>query len=227
MTGAGRLARVGLPLGGLVVGGLLVTVAPAAAQESYYHKPSDAVVRILEAPPLPTVWLSPARDVLLFAPWEGYPPLADLAAPKLKLAGMRVNPVTNGPQRAPYWTGLTVKRLADNTEHRVALPDSARIGSPWWSADGKWAAFTNTAKESLELWVLDVARASARRIPGVRLNGSLGTGYSWMPDQKTLLVRLVPPNRGAPHPGSTASEARMSAATCSRPRTTKTCSTTT
>ena len=200
MTGAGRLARVGLPLGGLVVGGLLVTVAPAAAQESYYHKPSDAVVRILEAPPLPTVWLSPARDVLLFAPWEGYPPLADLAAPKLKLAGMRVNPVTNGPQRAPYWTGLTVKRLADNTEHRVALPDSARIGSPWWSADGKWAAFTNTAKESLELWVLDVARASARRIPGVRLNGSLGTGYSWMPDQKTLLVRLVPPNRGAPPP---------------------------
>lgn len=172
----------------------------AFAQEPYYHKPSQAVVNILEAPPFPTVWQSPSRDLLLIAPKDGYPPLSDLAAPKLKLAGLRINPVTNGPQRAPYWTGLTIKSLADGSEHRVTLPDGARVGWAAWSADGKRIAFTNTVKESLELWVLDVAKASARRIPGIKLNAMFGSGYVWMPDQKTLLVKRVPSDHGAPPP---------------------------
>ncbi|HYJ33042.1 MAG TPA: S9 family peptidase, partial [Candidatus Binatia bacterium] len=194
---------------------ILGLAGPAAAQEAYYHKPIPEVEKVLQAPPFPAVWLSPARDALLIAERPGSPPLADLAAPKVKLAGVRVNPVTNGPHRAPYFLGLTVKSLADAPEptdgkrrhgeranvgegRRVTLPDSIRIGSPLWSADGKRVAFTNTAKDSLELWVLDVAQATARRIPRVHLNAALGWSYLWMPDQRTLLVKLVDPDRGPP-----------------------------
>jgi len=209
---------------------LLCLAAPAAAQEAYYHKPMPEVEKVLDAPPIPAVWLSPSHDVLLIADRPGYPPLADLAAPKVKLAGVRVNPVTNGPHRQSYFLGLTVKSLADAPEpagaksrpgdrrggqrgngrggdgrgggatsgRRVTLPDSIRISNPLWSPDGKRVAFTNTTKDSLELWVLDVAQASARRIPRVHLNDALGWSYLWMPDQHTLLVKMVDPDRGPP-----------------------------
>ena len=178
----------------------LLGAAPAQAQDTYYHKPSEAVVRVLEAPPFPSVWSSPTRDVLLIASKDGYPPLSELAEPKLKLAGLRVNPATNGPQRPVYWTGLSIMSASGGAERRIALPDRARIGNPLWSADGKWLAFTNTVKDSIELWLLDVHRAQARRIPGVHLNGVLGPTFVWMPDQKRLLVKTVAAGRGLAPP---------------------------
>ncbi|WP_240935515.1 hypothetical protein [Hymenobacter sp. HDW8] len=46
------------------------------------------------------------------------------------------------------------------------------------------------------MWVLDVATATARQIPGVRLNSVFGTAYRWLPDNQTLIARTVPANRG-------------------------------
>jgi len=187
---------------GLAVPALLAPAPPAHAQDAYYHKPIPAVEAVLDARPIPAAWLSPKADVLLIGDRPGYPPLADLAAPKLKLAGVRVNPVTNGPHRASYFTGLTVKSVADGVERRVALPEGARVSLPVWSADGQRVAFSNTVKDSVELWVLDVPRAMAKRIPGVRLNNAFGGSILWMPDQRTLLVKTVPSDRGGPPPTS-------------------------
>src|SRR5687768_15020951 len=199
---ADEAMRAAAPLTALFVlaAGALVSLAAgrASAQDPYYHKPSQAVLDVLNAPPFPTVWISPAKDELLIGTKPGYPPLADLAAPKLRLAGLRVDPSTNGPYRAPYWTGLTLKNVASGKERRVALPEGAHVSWPSWSADGRRVAFTNTVKDSVELWLLDVPNAAARRIPGVRLNAILGAGHTWMPDQKTLLLKMVPPDRGAP-----------------------------
>jgi dipeptidyl aminopeptidase/acylaminoacyl peptidase len=190
----------GWQLASVLAAAPLLLGAPAArAQDSYYHKPSEAVVRVLEAPPFPTVWTSPTRDVLLIASKDGYRPLSELAAPKLKLAGIRVNPATNGPQRPAYWTGLSIMSPTGGAERRVTLPDRVRIGNPLWSADGKWLAFTNTVRDSIEMWLLDVHQARARRIPGVHLSGVLGPIYVWMPDQKRLLVKTVAADR-APAP---------------------------
>src|SRR5262245_57025675 len=74
----------------LLAAASLFVASAAHAQDTYYHKPSEAVVRVLEAPPFPTIWTSPTRDVALVASKDGYPPLSELAAPKLKLAGIRV-----------------------------------------------------------------------------------------------------------------------------------------
>ncbi len=41
---------------------------------------------------------------------------------------------------------------------------------------------------------------AVRRVTGARLNGALGQDVQWMPDQKTLLVKLVPDGIGAPPP---------------------------
>src|SRR5271157_1657402 len=62
-----------------------------------YEKPPQAILDVLNAPIAPLMNLSPARDVaLLYTPLL-YPPIADLAQPMLRLAGVRINPANNGP----------------------------------------------------------------------------------------------------------------------------------
>jgi dipeptidyl aminopeptidase/acylaminoacyl peptidase len=172
----------------------------AARAEEFYRKPPRAVLDVLNAPTLPTVWLDPTKRTFLLGETLAYPPVADLAVPMLRLAGLRIDPATNGQHRASYWTGLTLRAVADGREHVIALPSGSRVGPPQWTADGTRFAFTNTTRDGIELWIGDVAAAAAHKVDGIRVNGLLGSGMAWMSDQRTLLVRTVPPGRGAPPP---------------------------
>lgn len=80
----------------------------------------------------------------------------------------------------------------------MVLPAGACADNPHWSADGKQLAFANIATDSVELWLGDAKTGKIRKIPGVRLNPMLDHELQWMPDQKTLLVKLVPDHLGAP-----------------------------
>ena len=82
----------------------------------------------------------------------------------------------------------------------MPLPPGACPGEPFWSADGKRFAFVNLASESVELWVGDGKSGEVHRVPGVQVNPMLDDAVQWMPDQKTLLVKLVPNGMGAPPP---------------------------
>src|SRR5262249_20298666 len=119
-----------------------------------------------------------------------------------------VNPNTNGPHHPPRYVALTLKRIADGREIKIAVPPDAYLNVPLWSADGKHFVFTNTLPQSIELWVGDTQTGQVRKLDGVRINAvsveSVFQAVShvrWMPDHRTLLVPLVPPNRGrAPAP---------------------------
>lgn len=171
-----------------LAGVLLVSTLVA---QSGYRAPPDIVRRCIEAPPPPSVSLSPGRDFLLLSSRQAMPSIAVMARPILRLAGRRIDPRTFGPRRGARGTGFALQRIADGTVREVALPADADLGSPIWTADGKGFAFANTRDDSIELWVCDVESARARRVPGVRLNATMGTPAQWMPDQKTLLVTLV------------------------------------
>ena len=82
----------------------------------------------------------------------------------------------------------------------VALPAGACPGDPIWAADGKRFAFVNIAPEAVELWIGDAKTGEVHQVPGVRLNPMFNDEMQWMPDQKTLLVKLVPEGMGAPPP---------------------------
>ena len=116
----------------------------------------------------------------------------------LRLAGIRINPRTNAERSYPdYFISLTVKKFPDGAETPVELPAKARIGHAEWNFDGSMFAFTNEAADRVELWVLDASTGKARQLPGLRINPVLQWPIQWMPDQKTLLVKLVPAGRGA------------------------------
>jgi dipeptidyl aminopeptidase/acylaminoacyl peptidase len=88
-----------------------------------------------------------------------------------------------------------LKNIADGRETAVNLPDKAQIISPQWSADGKYVAAGNITPTGIELWIIETSNGKAKMIKNTRVNTAFG-GFSWMPDQKSLLVNLVPMIRG-------------------------------
>jgi dipeptidyl aminopeptidase/acylaminoacyl peptidase len=165
---------------------------------STYLIPPKAIVDILDTPPPPSVVASPTREVLALLPRRSMPSIAELAQPMLGLAGTRVNPVTNGPHRAPLGTGITLRSIANGTERKVAVPAEARVGFLGFSPDGRRFAFTNTTASRIDLYVGDVATAAARRVDAA-LNPLAG-GCDWLDDSSAVVCTFVPSGRGPAPP---------------------------
>ena len=176
---------------------VLVCLATAAVAQQGYKKPPKEVLDILNAPTTPGVSVSPTNDNVILTTALRYPPLADLALPVLRIAGRRINPASNSPFRFQYSVGLTLKRIADGSEIKIETPPGAKISGLEWSDDGKHFAFLNTTASRVEVWVGDSATGKIRNLKGVTINSALGNPLAWMPDNRTLLVQLVPANRGA------------------------------
>ncbi|HEX8390733.1 MAG TPA: prolyl oligopeptidase family serine peptidase [Longimicrobium sp.] len=184
--------------GVLLAAAALAGAGPAAAQGGYLTPPAP-IPAILNAQPTPGVLVGRDRRTLALLAREGLPTIAEMAEPELRLAGYRISPRTNGvsASRAAHATGLTFQDLATGTTRAVRLPAGARISSTAWSPDGRTLAFVNTTPAGLELWVAPVAGGEARRVTDVKLNGTMGTPYEWMPNGSGFLIARVPAGRGA------------------------------
>ncbi len=168
-----------------------------AQVDTTYRRPPEAIAKIIEAPPLPSVSLDPSGTWMLFTERDSLPPIADLAEPMWRLAGYRINPRTRGRHGARGGLGLSLKHIESGKERPIALPKGARVGSVSWSPDGRRFAFTITTDDRIELWLGDAKSATARRLEIGALNGVLGSAFTWMPDSRHLLATFVPKNRGA------------------------------
>ena len=172
---------------------------------SGYSRPPRDILEVMRSPSPPTPLVSPGRDRILLVSWQDYPSIARVATPYLRLAGVRVEPGNHSRHDTPGGYGITpcarsfdLVRIADGAQTHLDLPARSCATHPSWSADGERFAFENIAAESVELWVGDAKTGVARRVPGVRLNPMLGDEAQWMPDQRHLLVKLVPEGMGPP-----------------------------
>jgi len=176
---------------------ILVLFANITDAQTGYKKPPKGVLDILNAPVTPTASVSPTRANILLATGLRYPPLADLSQPMLRLAGRRINPASNSPHRFQYSVALTLKRVADGSEVKIDVPAGAKISGIEWSDDGRHFAFMNTTSDRVELWIGDAATGKIHNLKPIAINSVIGNPLTWMPDNKTLLVQLVPTTRGA------------------------------
>lgn len=157
------------------------------------------MVDMVEQAPVPQTTLSPTGEWLMLLERPALPPVAELAQPELRLAGLRINPRTNDQSRSGHSTAIRLVRVADRTEKTVqGLAPGTRIGDAAWSPDGKRIAFTVVRDNVLELMVVEVSNgAHARRVLERPLNAVMGRPFSWFGDGKSLLVTTIPANRGA------------------------------
>ncbi|MBF8294710.1 MAG: WD40-like beta propeller repeat protein,prolyl oligopeptidase family protein, partial [Bacteroidetes bacterium] len=175
-----------------VIVAVLMLASLTLYSQTKYKLPPKEVVDILDASPTPLVLVSPRTDALLLVEYRAHPPIALLARPFLRLAGVRIDPELNARQRLTQYTGISVKWIESGTTVRIDLPASVRIGVPRWSNDGKRLAFTRDVGNGVELWIADAMSGKARAIPGVRVNDVLGVPFDWTKDNVNLLARLVP-----------------------------------
>src|SRR6476659_2129847 len=92
----------------LLCGVFALTVSLDAFGQEGYQKPPQAVVDILDAPAPPMLSISPTGDNLILVQTTRYPAIEELAAPMMRLAGLRINPKANGPARPARVTGLSL-----------------------------------------------------------------------------------------------------------------------
>lgn len=181
----------------------LVPAIPAVAQDTAmgYQTPPDVLAQMIDAPPTPGVALSPDQEWLLLLEQPGLPPIEEVAAPEMRLAGLRINPRTSGPSRERTLDGLTLQRLRDGEQVPITgLPAGARITGVSWSPDGERIAWVAQLGDDLTLWSADLDDGRARRVTpdGLRLSGVYGRPYDWLADGESFVIRAIPAGRGEP-----------------------------
>ena len=174
--------------------------APAqTAPAGGYRMPAPELARLVDAPGTPGIVVSPTGTSMVILDQSDAPSIAELSMPELRLAGLRMNPRTNGPSRARAATGLRIGTTdASGTTRAVTgLPASARVRNVEFSPDGRRVAFTHDADDRIELWTMEVATARAQRVGTVAVNETLAGAFEWLPSSDGFLVPIVPATRPA------------------------------
>ena len=151
---------------------------------------------MLKAKRLPAVGFSPNNEWIVECGQTELPPLYELSAPKVAIAGFQVNPRVWEPAKAGYFVSLSIRRRSEKTARLVKLPEHPRIRNLSWSKDSRYISFTLTStdvederKNGVSLWVLELETGKARALTGPVLNSTFGSPNRWLPDN-TLICKV-------------------------------------
>ena len=136
----------------------------------------------------------------------------------LRLAGLRIDPQTNGLHNTIFNASLTLRKIPEGTEIKVDLPPDPKLGDnplePQWRplrvyqyhrelhrlVDRRHGHRQDPQGRGRPHQQRDGRRRPRRRRRTRRLRrrSSGPSDVQWMPDSKSLLVEITKPNRGAP-----------------------------
>ena len=88
---------------------LLLILLPLSLAEDGWRSAPEPINTILQTPWTPSVRMSPDRSWMAELERPALPPIAELAAPEVKIAGIKINPATHGPARAYDYTALRLR----------------------------------------------------------------------------------------------------------------------
>ena len=169
------------------------------AQENLtYQKPSQSILDLADYERAPSVSMDTKKEYMLLTYRNTYKSLDDLNQDELRLGGLRINPITNISSTVTYVNNLKLRKIKDKNEVPVlGLPTNPRISNISWSPNDTKILFSHTTASGVELWFIDVASAKATKLTDATVNANLGSPFSWMNDNETILVKMLPKNRAA------------------------------
>ncbi len=163
-----------------------------------YQVPPKSILELADYERAPAVAIDNRKEYMLLSYRPTYKSLDDLNQTEISLAGLRVNPVTNISSSMSYINNLKVQKVMEEDAVQVSgLPANPKIANLTWSPDETKVAFTHTTATGVELWVMEFATATARRLTDATLNANLGNPIDWYRDNNSLLVKMLPQNRAA------------------------------
>ncbi len=169
------------------------------AQENIqYQLPPEEILTLADFDRAPSVSIDSKKNYMLFSYANTYKTLEDLTDEEMKLAGLRINPTTNISSTVRYINNLKLKKISEREERQViGLPIQPRLAFLSWSPNENYVAFTHTDSKGVELWLLDVASGTAKKLYSDYLNANLGQPFIWAHDSKSIFVQSLPKNRAS------------------------------
>jgi len=167
------------------------------AQENLtYQKPPQEIMDLVDVPLAPATLVDSKGEMMVFLYRDQYKSIAELSEQELRLGGLRINPKTNINSRTTYYNKVEVKSLKSETPKSISgMPENPRLANFSWSPDESKIAMTHTTETGVELWVLDIAAASAKKLTDATLNANMRDVINWFKDGSAVLVKMLPDNR--------------------------------
>lgn len=161
-----------------------------------YQTPPKEILALADYERAPSISMDKDRNYILFSYRNTYKNLDDLNQDEMKLGGLRINPVTNISSTITYVNNLKIRKFTDKNLVQVSgLPKNPRISNIAWSPNYKKISFTHTTSKGVELWVVDVATATAQKLTEAIINANIGNPASWFKDSENILLRTLPANK--------------------------------
>ena len=174
------------------------------ADETWQLPPKE-VVEIIDAKPEPSVSFSPDSKWMLFLDLDAMPDISDIARRRLRLAGTRIDPKTNGRFQTSWYRGMSLRKTdaeAGDRGSAIDLGTAAKVGWARWSHDSQKLLFTKVTNTGTSLHVCFVESGEIRQ-----LHDNISTimqSPQWMPDAEHVVLLVVPESRGDEPPAPVA-----------------------
>ena len=174
----------------------IALVWPLIADDGY-KMPPKAIIDIVDAPKTPNISISPNKEYLLLLGRPSLISIEELSQSELKLAGIRINPATNGRSRASTYNSITIKNIESNKEKKIkGIPRGAAILQTSWSPDGNHIAIAVIVDKKISLYVAQTKNGRAKLLVNKALNTAYGTPMYWLSDSRGLIIKTIIDRRG-------------------------------
>ncbi len=176
----------------------LITFSLSAQENIKYQKPSKEILNLVEFERPPSVLYDEQKNYMVFIYRDNYKSISDLSEKELRLGGLRINPKTNIGSRVTFYNNVKIKNLKErkgSVNQVKGLPENPKLSNFSWSPDQTKIALTNTTNEGVELWMLDLEKGGVSKLTKPNLNANVGSVISWSADSKSMLVKVISPNK--------------------------------
>lgn len=171
-----------------------------------YQDPPKAIKDLVLAKPTPSVNFNATGDYMLLIHRAALPSIEELAQPEYRIAGIRLNPANFGGSRQTYFTELELQQVGTGKSISISgLPTDLKGGTLVWSPSQQAFAFQHHANDRIDLYVVIIKEAVARKVNSLPVNDVAGTSYTWQND--STIIYKAAANAGQPAPKKPAAPA--------------------
>ncbi len=169
-----------------------------AQQNISYQTPPQDILDLVDVELAPSVRLDNDKENMVLLYRNAYKTIEELSQDELRLGGLRIDPATNIGSRVTYYNNIKVKNIKQKKGEVVAvkgLPQNPRLTNFNWSPDQKKMAFTHTTTSGIEVWLLELQTASAKKLTEAKANANMRDVINWFEDSQSLLVKMISEDR--------------------------------
>ncbi|WP_228852210.1 alpha/beta hydrolase family protein [Aegicerativicinus sediminis] len=160
-----------------------------------YQKPPKEILNLVDVSLAPNVRIDHKGENMVLLYRDQFKSIDELSETELRLAGLRINPITNIGSRTRYFNNVQVQKVGEQNPIQVSgLPISSRLSNFSWSPNESKMTFLNTEKTGVSLWVMDIATATAKKLTDATINANSRDAVNWLNDNE-LIVKMLAEDR--------------------------------